>query len=191
MSKKNLVLYAVILVLFVLFLWQWLSKGNLINQLNNLAKENSQLHLLSGVGPLKSTHIHADVKVYINGKAIDFSQGKYQLASRFIHFEDGIGDVVHIHATGLTLGHLFKSLGMDFDNNCINFEGQNYCNNGNNKLRFYVNGQPNNEFSNYIMQDLDKILVSYGSDTDSDIQKQISSVTKLAANYSTKKVEME
>ncbi len=191
MSKKNLVLYAVILVLFILFLWQWLSKGNLVNQLNNLANENSQLHLLSGIGSLKSTHIHADVKVYINGKAIDFSQRKYQLTTSFIHFEEGIGDVVHIHATGLTVGHLLKSLGMDINNNCILYEGENYCNENNKKLRFYVNGQPNNEFSNYIMQDLDKVLVYYGSENQAEIQKQIDSVTNLAAKYSANKAGME
>jgi len=191
MSKKNLALYVIILVLLMLFLWQWLSKGNLVNQLNNLAKENSQLHLLSGIGTLKSTHIHADVKVYVNGKAIDFSQRKYQLTTSFIHFEEGIGDVVHIHATGLTVGYLFKSLGMDLSNNCLALEGENYCNDDITKLKFYVNGKPNNEFSNYIIQDLDKVLVSYGSESQAEIQKQIDSVTNLAAGYSAKKAEME
>ena len=191
MRKKDLILNILILVLLVLFLWQWLSKGNLTNQLNNLAKENNQLHSLSGIGTLKSTHMHSDIKVYINGKAINFSQRKYQLTTSFIHFEDAIGDVVHIHATGMAMGHLFKSLGGDLSNNCVIMEGQAYCNDKDKKLKLYVNGQPNSEFSNYIMQDLDKILVSYGANTDSEIQKQISSVANLAAKYSANKVEMD
>lgn len=184
MRKKDLVLYALILILIVLFLWQWLSKGALVSQLNEMHKDAMDLHLLSGIGPLRSTHIHADIKVYISGQSIDFSQRKYQLAARFIHFEDGIGDVVHVHATSLALGHLFKSLGMDFNNNCILFEKNNYCNENDKKLKFYVNGKENNEFANYVIKDLDKYLISYGDENESEIQKQLSSITNLAPEYS-------
>jgi|SRR3989338_1033498 len=184
MRKIDLIFYIITLILVILFLWQWVSKGNLMSQLNEIHKDAMDLHLLSGIGPLRSTHIHADVKVYINGQAIDFSQRKYQLAARFIHFEDGIGDVVHVHATGLNVGHLLKSLGMDFNSNCIIFERQNYCDGGNKKLKFYVNGQPNSEFDNYVFRDLDRILISYGNGNDAETQKQLDSVTNLAAEYS-------
>lgn len=188
MSKKNIFLYALIILLFFLFIWQWLSKGALIShldmQLSELQKDSNDLRLLSGIGSLRSAHNHADVKVYINGKAIDFSQQKYQLTARFIHFEEGIGDVIHLHATGLTIGHLLKSLNIDFDNRCIGFEDKTYCNEENKKLRFYVNEKENNEFDNYVIKDLDKVLVSYGAESESEIQKQLDSVTNLAAKYS-------
>ena len=184
MRKKDLVFYFLILVLVVLFLWQWLSKGALTVQLTQLQNYDNQLHLLSGIGALGSTHIHADVKVYINGQSIDFSQRKYQLASSFIHFEEGIGDVVHVHATGMTMGHLLKTLKSDLNNNCLVLESQNYCNEKNKKLKFYVNSHQNNEFDNYVIKDLDKILVSYGSENDSEIQKQLASITNLAPQYS-------
>lgn len=188
MAKKDAIFYVLIMLLAVLFLWQWLSKGTLISQLSGqlseLQKDNNDLHLLSGIGPLRSAHLHADVKVYINGQAIDFSQRKYQLASRFIHFEEGIGDVVHIHATGLTIGHLFKSLGIDFNDNCIVVEGKNYCNENDKKLKFYANGEPNNEFDNYAIKNLDRYLISYGGGGVAEMQKQLNSVTDLAPKYS-------
>ena len=184
MRKKDIVFYVLILILVILFLWQWLSKGALITQLSKVKNYNSQLQLLNGIGPLASTHIHADAKVYINGNSVDFSQRKYQLATSFIHFEEGIGDVIHVHATGMTIGHLFKSLKGDLNNNCVVLEGQSYCNENDKKLKFYVNGKPSNEFSNYIIHDLDKILVSYGNENDAEIQKQLSSITNLAPRYS-------
>lgn len=187
MKKKDLALYIIILILFILFLWQWISKGSLISQQSEMQKDSIDLHLLSGIGALRSTHLHADIKVYIEGKAIDFSQRKYQLQNRFVHFEDGIGDIVHIHTTGLTIGHLFKSLGMDFNNNCIVFERQSYCDDGNKKLKFYVNRQLSHEFNNKVVQDLDKYLVSYGSEDEVEIQKQLDSITNLAPRYSLEK----
>ena len=184
MKKKDMFLYAVILVLLVLFLWQWTSKAALQTQINLLQKYNSQMQLLLGIGQLGSTHIHTDVKVYINSNSIDFSQHKYQLATSFIHFEDGLGEVVHVHAIGMTVGQLFKSLKGDLNNNCIVLDGQRNCNEDGKKLKFYVNVQPNNEFSNYVIHDLDKILISYGNENESDIQKQLSSITNLAPRYS-------
>ncbi|MEK6891566.1 MAG: hypothetical protein AABX25_00105 [Nanoarchaeota archaeon] len=198
MIKKSAIPYTILTILLILFLWQWISKGNLVNQLNNLNNQtnllqnyNGQLSKLSGIGPLSSIHIHADIKLYIDGQSIDFSQKKYQVATSYIHFEDGLGDVVHIHATRLTMGHLFKSLNGDFNNNCLTLDEQTYCDDGNKKLKFYVNGKPNDEFGYYVMKDLDKVLVSYGTENDSEIQKQLKSITNLAPKYSASKLEME
>lgn len=184
MTKKDLIFYAIIAILVILFLWQWLSKGALLNQLNKSQNYNNQIQSLVGIGILGSAHLHADVKVYINGQAIDFSQQKYQLKNSFLHFEDGIGDVIHTHATGLTVGHMLKSVGIDFNNNCIVVDKQSYCNDENNNLKFYVNGQLNNEFDDKIIQNLDKFLISYGDENETEIQKQLNSVTNLAAKYS-------
>ena len=184
MRKKDLIFILVLVIFVVLFLWQWNSQAILVNQANSLEKLNEQMMLMTGIGTIGSTHIHANIKVYLNGQALDFSQRKYQVATSYIHFEDGMGDVIHVHATGLALEHLFHSIRMDFTNNCIFYEGQNYCNEGDKKLKFYVNGQTNNEFGNRIIKDLDKYLISFGNENESDIQKQIESVTNLAPHYS-------
>ena len=187
MKIKDLFFYALILILAILFLWQLLSKGSLISQLNKLQGHNNQLLLLAGMDPFGSAHLHADVKVYINGNPLDFSQKKYQLATSFIHFEEGIGDVIHTHATGLTLGHLFRSLGGDLSNNCIVIEGQSHCSDAEKTLKFYANGQPGSEFDSRVIRDLDKYLISYGNENEQAIQKQLSSITNLAPRYSSDK----
>ena len=183
--KKDTILYSLIAVLLILFIWQWISKGSLIMQLNEVQKKNSQLFLLADIGPLRSAHLHADVKVYINKKPIDFSHPKYQLTTSFIHFEEGIGDVIHTHASGLTVGHMLKSVGMDFSSNCLIAEGEGYCSEGDKKLKFYVNGKLSNEFDNYVIKDLDKYLISYGNESPEEIQQQLNSITNLAPKYST------
>jgi len=187
MTKKPIILYTIILVLVLLLIWQWISKGALNNQIETLQKFNNQLSLLADVGPYKSAHLHADVKVYVNGQPIDFSQHKYQLTTSFIHFEEGIGDVIHTHAAGLTVGHMVKSVGMNVNNNCLVIDGNDYCNDGNKRLKFYVNGKQNEEFDNYVIKDLDKMLISFGAETEEEIQKQMSSVTNLASKYSINK----
>ena len=149
----------------------------------------------STIGILGSQHIHADWKVYINDKPLDFSDkdhiGRMQKnlpVSSFIHVDSGApvpektGDVLHMHATGVPLWIFFESLGMKFNKDCLTLEsGEKYCNEGVNNLKFYVNGKPNGEYENYIFNDLDKILISYGNNQ--NLQKQLESITNFASNH--------
>ena len=148
----------------------------------------------STMGILGSQHIHADWKVYINGKPLDLSDKSHmermknnQPISSFIHVDSGApapektGDVLHMHATGIPLWVFFKSIGINFNKNCITLENnEKFCNDGNNKLNFFVNGKENNEFENYVFNDLDKILISYGNENQEQIKNQLNSITDFA-----------
>ena len=136
------------------------------------------------IGPLGSTHIHADIKVYVNGNPIDFSQPKYQLRSKYVHFENGDGNVVHVHAKGVTINFMLNTLGMNLDSKCLTIDSQKFCNQGNKSIKFFVNGKRNYEFGNYVIKDLDKILISYGDENESEIIYQLNSITNLACKES-------
>jgi hypothetical protein len=128
-------------------------------------------------GSKEKLHIHAGFMVYINDKLVDFSVIMYQLRNKSVHVEDRMGEVIHVHKEGITIGDFFESLGVEFNNTyiAIPVEGT-YCNEDYRKLSFYVNGVENNEFENYEIQDSDKILISYG---EGGIKKQLESVARL------------
>jgi hypothetical protein len=129
-------------------------------------------------GKLGSAHEHVDFKVYLEGKAVDFSKPQYQLRSKYIHLENNDGDVIHVHATGITLGFFFKTLGIEFSNECFILDRkERYCNNEGKTLKLYVNGQENGEFERYLLKDKDKILVSYGDESYDEIEEQLKSIT--------------
>ncbi len=134
------------------------------------------------IGPVGSTHIHQDFKVYLDRRQVDFSQSKYQVRVPYVHVEGNDGDVIHVHATDVTIGMFFDSLGMKFDSTCFKMdEGKLYCDDGDNVLKFYVNGVPNREFDTYMLKDLDKILISYGnSENQAQLQTQLASITDKA-----------
>ncbi len=152
----------------------------------------------STIGVLGSQHIHADWKIYINNKALDntffeplamdMSKIDNKLTSSFIHIDKGApvpektGDILHMHATGVPLWIFFKSVGMDFNKDCLlSATGEKFCNQDDKTLKFYVNGKPNDKYENYIFNNLDKILISYGSDT--DLTQQLNSITDFAKNH--------
>ncbi len=151
----------------------------------------------STIGLLNSDHLHADWKIYINGKTVDLSDKDHMgrmrsgsSVSSFIHVDSGApelektGDLLHMHASGVPLWIFFESVGMKFDKSCLQLDsgensGKKYCTDDKNSLKFYVNGQPNDQYEQYVFKDLDKILISYGP-LDEDLKAQLASVTNFA-----------
>lgn len=129
------------------------------------------------IGPVGSTHEHADFKVYINGEALNFAHPEYMVKTQFVHIEDMIGTVIHKHATGITLGYFFKSLGFEFNDKCFILDNkEEFCNEGDKTLKFYVNEQRNEEYGDYEIKDNDKYLISYSNEDNEEIQEQLNSI---------------
>ena len=73
---------------------------------------------------------------------------------------------------------------MEFNEECITLESkEKFCNEGNKKLKFFVNGKESNEFENYVFNDLDKILISYGDENQEEIKNQLAEITDFAKNH--------
>ncbi len=131
----------------------------------------------SKIGKLGSQHIHADWKIYLDGKVMDFS-GKDHMTrmqkglsvSSFIHVDSGspspekTGDVLHMHATGVPLSLFFKSLDIELPDN----------------VKMYVNGKEVQDWKNYVFSDLDKILITDGK---GNITEQLNSITDFTGNH--------
>ena len=142
------------------------------------------------IGVVGGIHYHADFALYINGSSYDFSQEKYMSGdnkslSNFVHLHDMDGEVIHKHAEGITLGFFFESIGMKLNSACLVLDdGTSYCNKDDKGLKMYVNGKHNDEFAGYDIQDEDKILLSFGDESEEGIKRQIDSITDEACIYS-------
>jgi len=125
-------------------------------------------------GALGSAHEHAVFEVRLDGQALDFSQPKYQVKSQFIHVEGGDGTTLHRHSTGVPVGEFFKSVGMNIENNCfVSDDGRRLCEDGSKQLRSYVNGTEKESVVDYILEENDRILIIYGTESQEQIKAAI------------------
>ncbi len=129
------------------------------------------------IGILQSQHVHADWKVYINGKALGF-EGKDHMSrmkanlpiSSFIHVDAGApapentGDILHMHATGVPLWIFFESISLKLPNG----------------IKVYVNGKEISDYKDYVFNDLDKILITDGN---GGLKEQLDSITSFAEKH--------
>ena len=102
------------------------------------------------------------------------------------HVENNDGDVLHVHAIGITLGYFFESLGFKLTEDCFKLDaGNKYCNTGNAQLKVFLKSENGGWESlyypaDYVIQDLDKLLITYGKEDEEEIKKQMDSVTDRA-----------
>ena len=145
--------------------------------------QNAAIGGPAGAGPLGSEHVHASMLVKLHGDTFDFAGPAYQIKSSWIHFEAQDGTTIHRHATGVTLGYLFETIGIGLDDECYTFRGTGgdrvFCTNDDYSLKFYVNHQPVSNISDIIFEDGDRILVSYGGETQEQIDLQLAELDAM------------
>jgi len=127
-----------------------------------------------GAGRLGGEHEHASLLVRIFSDKFDFSVPSYQIKSSWIHFEESDGTTIHRHASGVTLGYLFDTINIGIDNQCYIFpDGRQFCSNEDYSLKYYINHQIVNSISDYVVEDGDRILITYGDETPEQIEEQL------------------
>ena len=130
-----------------------------------------------GSGVLGDEHVHSSMLVKLHDDVFDFSSPAYQIKSSWIHFEAQDGTTIHRHSTGVTLGFLFESMAIGLDDECYAFKGTGgervFCTNDDYSLKFFVNHQSVPNLTDYVFEDGDKILISYGAQTQEEIDSQL------------------
>mgnify|MGYP000468081937 CR=1 FL=1 len=127
-----------------------------------------------GAGKLGDEHEHASLLVRIFGDQFDFSTSTYQIKNSWIHFEESDGTTIHRHASGVALGYLFDTLNIGINNECYMFpDGRNFCTNEDYSLKYYINHQIVKDINDYVFEDGDRILITYGSETPEQIEEQL------------------
>ena len=128
----------------------------------------------SGAGKLGDEHEHASILVRIFGDKFDFSSPAYQIKNSWIHFEESDGSTIHRHSSGVTLGFLFDTINIGINNECYKFpDGRHFCTNEDYSLKYYINHKIVSHINDYVLEDGDRILITYGSETPEQIEDQL------------------
>lgn len=102
----------------------------------------------------------------------------------YLHLHDGIGHVIHRHKPGLTIGDFFASIGFTMTTDCFTLDtAEQHCTDSDKHWRMFINGEEWPFDPTYVFQDLDQILLTYGS-PDDEIARQLDLITDDACLYS-------
>jgi hypothetical protein len=150
--------------------------------------------------PPQHTHYHANFAVYINGVQEQFKDKQYyedvaicstttdiSFPQQRVHMHDGINSVVHVHDHATTWGQFFENIGWYVGPDFIqNKAGQMYKADSTAKLHIVINGQDYTDLTpitNQVIGDRDRLLVSFGDLTQSQIDTESKAIPNTAATY--------
>ena len=69
---------------------------------------------------------------------------------------------------------MFDKLNIGIDSECYRFpDGRQFCTNEDYSLKYYINHQIVDNISNYVFEDGDRILISFGNETPEQIEEQL------------------
>lgn len=185
-TKRNLLVGTLIILALIIGYLSWLDVS-LRGSLNAYANGYRDLQWITGVGDFGSTHEHADFMVFVNGKQIDFTKPEYQEVHGLVHLEDPeiAPHDIHKHATGITYGMFFTTMGIDIGD-CLTVNSKEFCDANGRLVKYYLNGKLTPDLASVEIADLDKVLVSYGAESVSEVQEQLASIGDNACKLSKK-----
>jgi hypothetical protein len=138
------------------------------------------------------THQHANFALFIEGKKFDFNTPQFvseegKEKSGYAHIHPPRYEVVHVHQTKTTWAEFFATVGIDLKDpslggieartTCLKLpDGRSFCSDGAKKLQFVVNGVKVDGISDKEINDLDRVLISYGAASDDDLLKEFAQV---------------
>ena len=140
-------------------------------------------------------HYHANFAVYVNGVQEQFKGAQYyeETAAKACtvekvddpaeraHMHDDVNNVVHVEDHLVTWGSFFQNLNWGIGDDYLKTANGIFTPNDQNKLTFILNGKKVESIANVIINDQDKLLVSFGSGDDT--QKQYDSIQNNARKY--------
>ncbi|MBP7846110.1 MAG: hypothetical protein KA007_01595 [Candidatus Pacebacteria bacterium] len=146
------------------------------------------------------THIHANFGVFVSGQKLDFSGEKYMHVKpcfsnyhtqkhfgERVHLHDGIGDVAHIHDSGVVWGDLMLYLGVKTTSNGIEFDEKLHAFGKQDKLSYYINGKSVNDFELTEINNNDSLIIILDNENLSDFtvsKEKFNQLSSLLSNRS-------
>ena len=124
-------------------------------------------------------HAHASILVVTFGDRFGFSGPSFQMQNDCLHFESQDGTTVHRHMPGVTTDFLFATLGIWIDEDCYIFpDGHEFCTNEDYILRYHVNGNRVDTISDYVFDDRDRTLITYGNEGPEQINEYLAELNR-------------
>jgi hypothetical protein len=121
----------------------------------------------------------ASFAIYTNGTLRIFTDPKYHNLSSDVFIEATSPNTVNVKKTGITWGDFFKTLPMKLDKNClITGTGQVFCSNGAGTLKFFINGEKNDDALQEEIKDGSEMLVSFGPKNDPNVTSQLEKLSQ-------------
>lgn len=146
------------------------------NTLSQQKKSTIQLETPEQITP-QIVEKQASFAIFTNGTLRVFTATMYHNLSSDIYIEASSPGVIQIKKAGLTWHDFFSTLPLKLTHECLTTgTGQTFCTGLNGTLKFYINGKKSVNALDQRVNNGDKLLVTFGSESEIAIKKQFDQI---------------
>ncbi len=133
----------------------------------------SEVRKESSISPTPITK-KAKFLIFTNGLKRDFSSSMYHKLSQVVYIEAQDPTIVYVKNENLTWNDFFRTLPFELTKECLTTgTGEIFCNSGDQRLAFYLNGVKKDNLLDTIINDQDQALISFGTETSDEIEREL------------------
>ena len=171
--------YGLIAIVFLIAVVFWLIKKPAANQTQPVKISVSLTPSPTLVAP-KNVDYEARFAIYTNGTKRIFTNSMYHNLSKNVYLEASDPSIVHVKKDGVTWMEFFATLPFKLSKDCLTTgTNETFCITKNATLKFYLNGVKNNNLLMEKIKDSDLALISYGTESETQIKSQLNSLEAL------------
>lgn len=121
----------------------------------------------------------AGFAIFTNRTFRVFTAAMYHNLSVDVYIQADNPNIVHVEKMGTTWNDFFKTLPFKLTKDCLTTgTKETFCNTQDKSLKFYLNGIKTDNLLDREIKPGDKALISYGNETEDQIQNQLQKVPK-------------
>lgn len=115
--------------------------------------------------------------IFTNGTLRDFTDPKYHNKSKDVFIQSDNPNIIYVKRKGITWNDFFKTLPMELSKDCLTTgTGQKFCANEDGSLKFYLNGQRDDNVLSKEIKNGDQALITYGNESEEEIKEQFQKI---------------
>lgn len=124
-----------------------------------------------------NTDIEAHFAIFTNGTFRIFTASMYHNLSPDAYIEASNPNLIKIKKSGTTWNDFFTTLPFKLTSECLTTgTGQTFCTGKQGTLKFYLNGTQMTDALSQVINHGDKLLVTFGSESEAQIQEQLKQI---------------
>ncbi len=122
----------------------------------------------------------ASFAIFTNGTLRVFTAAMYHNLSTEVYIAANNPNQIQIKKAGVNWNDFFSTLPFKLTHECLTTgTGQTFCNGSNGTLKFYINGILSDDALNRQINQGDKMLITYGNESEVQIQQQRDTLNSL------------
>lgn len=173
MSKT--VIISIILFLVVLFGFAFIS--NRREEPKSPFLEETQQQSTSTSAQTQVIDKQASFAIFTNGTFRVFTASMYHNLSPDVYIEASNPNIVKVKKAGLTWNNFFSTLSFKLTSDCLTTgTKETFCTGNRGTLKFYLNGERNGVVLDQEIQNGDKLLVTFGTESEEVVKQQIDKI---------------